>query len=157
MKRLISHQSFAVRFSYVASHLDDIKESSECSIKERMNIKVYSLAKKALIQAHMFGKYFDGNFPSEDFTIVTDRKVTGPAKLALEEYWGRIEAKCIFDTKHIVHAHDFVSIWWTGIRLAMQNYPKIFCIFVSKQVSGWCGSNSKISLWDSSISNTCPN
>ncbi len=24
-------------------------------------------------------------------------------------------------------------------------------------LSGWCGSNSKISLWDTSISNLCPN
>ena len=24
-------------------------------------------------------------------------------------------------------------------------------------LSGWCGSNSKISLWDTSISNVCPN
>ncbi len=35
--------------------------------------------------------------------------------------------------------------------------PKCFAFLYPKQVSGWCGSNSKISLWDSSISNTCPN
>jgi hypothetical protein len=39
----------------------------------------------------------------------------------------------------------------------MASYPKMFRIFVSKQVSGWCGSNSKQSLWDSTISNMCPN
>jgi hypothetical protein len=84
MKCLISHQPFAVQFLYLASHLDNIKEWSD-------------LAKKVLIQAHTSSEYFDGKFPSEDFIIVTDRKVTGPEKLALVEYWGRIEAKCIFD------------------------------------------------------------
>jgi hypothetical protein len=39
----------------------------------------------------------------------------------------------------------------------MASYDKMFRIFVSKQVSGWCGSNSKQSLWDATISNMCPN
>ena len=39
----------------------------------------------------------------------------------------------------------------------MASYLKIFQIFVPKQVSGWCGSNSKQSLWDTTISNMCPN
>ncbi len=128
MKCLISHQPFAVQFLYVASHLDKVKEWLECSMKEHMNIKVDSLAKKVLIQAHTSGKYFDGNFPSEDFTIITDHKVRDPAKLALEEYWGRIEAKRIFDAIHIVHAHNLDSVWWTGMRLVMESYPKMFRI-----------------------------
>ncbi len=33
----------------------------------------------------------------------------------------------------------------------------MFQVFVTKHVSGWCGSNSKCSLWDTSISNVCPN
>ena len=41
--------------------------------------------------------------------------------------------------------------------MAMASYPKMFWVFVSKQVSGWCGLNSKQSLWDTTISNMCPN
>jgi hypothetical protein len=112
MKCLIAHQPFAVCFLYVASHSDDIKEWSECTIQEQINIKVNKLAKKALIHAHLCSTYFDENFPLEDFTIYTNRKMTGPAKLSLEEYWGRAKAKQFFDAKHIVHALDFDSIWW---------------------------------------------
>jgi hypothetical protein len=39
----------------------------------------------------------------------------------------------------------------------MAGYPKMFQIFVTKQVSGWCGLNSKCSLWDTSINYICPN
>ena len=39
----------------------------------------------------------------------------------------------------------------------MDSYPKMFGIFIAKQVSGWCCSNSKQSLWDTSINNICPN
>jgi hypothetical protein len=41
------------------------------------------------------------------------------------------------------------------MKMAMDSYPKMFQIFVAKQVSGWCGSNSKQSLWDNSINNIC--
>ncbi len=85
MKFLIAHQPFAVHFLYATSHLDNIKEWSECTIKEGINIKVNKLAKKALIHAHLCSTYFDGNFPLEDFTIFTNRKVTGPDKLSLED------------------------------------------------------------------------
>jgi hypothetical protein len=39
----------------------------------------------------------------------------------------------------------------------MDSYPKKSRIFVAKQVSGWCGSNSKQSLRDTCINNICPN
>jgi hypothetical protein len=43
-----------------------------------------------------------------------------------------------------------ILILYGGLVCALQwkAIPKMFCIFVCKQVSGWCGSNSKISLWD---------
>jgi hypothetical protein len=84
-------------------------------------------------------------------------KVTGPIRLAIEEYWGRSAAMNFFDKKNIVSREDFDLIWWVGVRKVMAGYPKMFCIFITKQVSGWCGSNSKRSLWDTSISNVCPN
>ena len=35
-------------------------------------------------------------------------------------------------------------------------YPKPFRTFITKQVSGWCGCNSKLSLWEEKVINTCP-
>ncbi len=52
---------------------------------------------------------------------------------------------------------DFDTIWWPGVKAVMSTYPKMFLIFVAKQVSGWCGSNIKRLLWDTSINNICPN
>jgi hypothetical protein len=85
------------------------------------------------------------------------QKITGPIMTSLEANWGRAEAKRFFDFKHIVHSPNLDLIWWEGMRNAMASYPKMFYIFVTKQVSGWCGSNNKQSLWDTSISNVCPN
>jgi hypothetical protein len=38
----------------------------------------------------------------------------------------------------------------------MVGYPKTFQTFVAKEVSGWCGCNSKLSLWERNIVNKCP-
>jgi hypothetical protein len=48
MKQLITRQPFVIKFLYVQSHSDDIKEWSACTIKERMNIKVNHLAKNGI-------------------------------------------------------------------------------------------------------------
>ncbi len=159
MKNLIWHHKFFItKFLYVQSHTDDIKKLSECTNKELMNIVVDDLAQKALCRAHMSGEFFDGNYPSEDF-IVSMRgiKTTSPIRPALETHWGKTEAHHFFNFKNIVHTHNFDLIWWDGVNIAMASYPKMFQVFISKQVPGWCGSNSKQSLWETTISNMCPN
>ncbi len=38
----------------------------------------------------------------------------------------------------------------------MAGYPKTYRTFVTKQVSGFCGNNSKLSLWEEGVENKCP-
>jgi hypothetical protein len=123
-----------------------------------MNIIVNDLAQTALRNASLTNTFFDGIYPNDNF-IVTMRgiKTTGPIGTTLETLWGQKEAQQFFHIKNIVHAHNSDLIWWDGVGKAMASYPKMFKICVSKKVSGWCGSNSKQSLWDTTISNMCPN
>jgi hypothetical protein len=101
----------------------------------------------ALICAHAKDQYFDGHFPLEDFQMYTNGiKVTGQVKPALKEYWRRTTAKIFLDCKNIMPLEEFDTVWWTGVRKMMASYPKMLCLFITKQVSGWCGSNSKRSL-----------
>jgi hypothetical protein len=158
LKRYITNQPFSLKFMYVASHTDDIKRWKDCTLKERINIKVDLLAKRAILAGHASNIFFDGIFSSEEFRVYTkNKKVTGPIKTSLIEHWGQNVAKVFLDRKRIVPLSEFDSIWWDGMRMAMDSYPKMFRIFVAKQVSGWCGSNNKRSLWDSNIANICPN
>jgi hypothetical protein len=69
MKKLILCQPFVIKFLYVQSHTDDIKDWSECTIKECMNIKVDDLAKRALIHAHATNEFFVGIYSLDDFVI----------------------------------------------------------------------------------------
>jgi hypothetical protein len=76
--------------------------------------------------------------------------------LELEEYWGRSAAKTFFHEKQIVLSMHFDSIWLSGYNQAIFKYPKTFCSFITKQTPGWCGCNSKLSLWEDNIINKCP-
>ncbi len=111
MKRLITHQPFIIKFKYVVSHSDNRKDWASCTIKERLNIKVDHLAKQALLHAHLCNAYFDGCFPAEDFWVYTSGcKVIGPTNPSLKMHWGRSEAKCFLNFKHIVHTANFDTI-----------------------------------------------
>ena len=47
--------------------------------------------------------------------------------------------------------------WWSGYDWAISGYPEPFHTFITKQVSGWCGCNSKQSLWEETVINSrCP-
>jgi hypothetical protein len=83
------------------------------------------------------------------------KKITGSPRAEFEEYWGSM-AKKFFHEKKIVLVAHFESIWWFGYKKAMAGYPKTFHTFVRKQVSGWCGCNSKLLLSEEDVDNKCP-
>jgi len=67
------------------------------------------------------------------------------------------KARQIFSQKNIEATADFDLIWWAGVNHVMVSYTKMFGIFITKQVSGWCSSNNKLSIWDDEVDNMCPN
>ncbi len=68
-KNLVAAQPFCVWYKYVQSHADDTKRWQDCLLKEQINIKVDSLAKKALMAAHSIGKCIKSAFPNEQIWI----------------------------------------------------------------------------------------
>jgi hypothetical protein len=98
MKKLITRQVFTIKFVYVRSHTDKLKSLSECTQTELMNIIVDDLAQRTLRGTLSSGEFFDGIYPNEDFVItMRGAKITGPIRDALEQHWGRTEAKRFFD------------------------------------------------------------
>ncbi len=64
--------------------------------------------------------------------------------------------KGFFHDKETISSAHFDSVWWLGYKRAISKYPKTFCTFITKQASGRCGCNSKLSLWEENIINKCP-
>ncbi len=82
--------------------------------------------------------------------------MTGSLRNELEDFWGRSTAKIFFHKKGIVPSAHFDSVWWLGYEQAISGYPETFRTFITKQVPGWCGCNSKLLLWEETIINRCP-
>ncbi len=115
------------------------------------------MQKKALKAAHCTGKFIGGIFPYEQsWVMMGGMKVTGPLCLELEEFRGHSAAKRFFNEKGIILSAHFDTVWWMGYDRVILGYPKPFRSFITKQVSGWCGCNSKLFLWVDNIVNKCP-
>ncbi len=144
-KNLISTQPFRVRYKYVQSHANDTKRWQDCSLNDWINIKVDRLAKKALMAAQSTDKCIESAFPNEQIWIsMGGGKVTGSLKSELEVFWGRSTAKKFFHKKGLVSSAHFDSVLLLGYEQAISKYPKTVRTFITKQVSGWCGYNSKL-------------
>ncbi len=157
-KNLVLIQPFTMKYKYVQSHADNLKKWQDCTLKEQINIRLDALARKSTEAAHSTGKFTESNFPNEEVWIeMGGKRITGSPRVELEEYWGQSMAKNFFHEKKIVLAAHFESIWWLGYKKAMAGYPKTFRTFVTKQVSGWCGCNSKLSLWEETSTANVPN
>jgi hypothetical protein len=138
-------------------HVDYTKKWQDCTLEECINIKVERLAKNALKAAHCTGPFIESSFPNEQLWITMGgRKVTGSLREELEEFWGCSTAKRFFHKKGIVSSSHFDSIWWSGYDWAMSGYPTPFRTYLTKQVSEWCGCNSKLSLWKKTAINRYP-
>jgi hypothetical protein len=88
-KNLVSSQTFHVQYKYVASHADNKKKWRDCSLKERININVDRLAKKALKAGHCMGQHIKSSFPNEQIWITLGgKKAIGSLRAELEEFWG---------------------------------------------------------------------
>ncbi len=64
-KNFVATHPFHVQYKYVQSHANDTKRWQDCLLKEQINIKVDSLAKKTLKAAISTGKCIESAFPNE--------------------------------------------------------------------------------------------
>jgi hypothetical protein len=52
-----------------------------------------------------------------------------------------------FLEKDIVCKEDFTLIWWEGLGTAIASYPKMYCVWLTKHVSGFCGNIIQLYYW----------
>ncbi len=88
-KNIVSKQSFSVKYKYVQSHADDSKKWQDCTLKERINIRVDALAKKFLKARHSTEEYIESDFLNEEVIIqIGGKKITGLPRAGLDKFWG---------------------------------------------------------------------
>jgi hypothetical protein len=86
-----------------------------------------------------------GDFPFEVAKLkLSGKRVGGSQRRAIEYDWGYCSAQTLFAEKDIVCREDYSLIWWDGLGAVMARYPKIYCVWLTKHVSGFCGNNVQL-------------
>lgn len=143
-------------YNHVQSHQDDIHLIDELPIPQQLNVLADALAKQALGTAHSTKCYNKPEYPGETIRIYLDGgKVTSSPKSALYSSWGARTARKFFDKRQIIRTNDFHLIHWDNLHKTMDSLPKMFQVWITKHVSGFCGNNRHLARLYSKIENRC--
>ena len=135
-------------WEWVEGHAVERKGRRHSSLPERLNDQADRLAKTALLSAIAGGHVMTGNFPFEVVKIeISGKRVCGSPRQALEADWGYRSARKLFHDKDILCKDDFHLVWWDGLADAMARYPKMYRVWLTKHVSGFCGNNVQQYYW----------
>jgi hypothetical protein len=143
-------------YVHVQSHQDDRHSIDTLSVPQKLNVLADSLAKHALVSAHNTQSYSKPEYPGETVRIRLDGcKVTSSVKSALYSSWGSRIARKFLDKRNLVRESAFHLIHWDNLSKTMDSLPKMFQVWVTKHVSGFCGTHEHLARLYSSTDNCC--
>jgi hypothetical protein len=80
----------------------------------------------------------------------------GSHKNATNELWGEQVAQALYDKWGVVSKENFPFVYWKGMEHVMKSFPEMFCVWVTKHVSHFQGTNQQLSRIDKWVLNVCP-
>ena len=138
-----SSLSFKRIFSHVSAHQDDLKQWEELTRPEQLNCACDQAAKQAILSSAINGADTQQAFPLEPITFfIENNKITSGAGDPIRYATQMQEAKVLFDKLNVVEEEHFDSIAWDNVHQTLHSVPKMFQIFLCKQVFGVSAMNS---------------
>ena len=157
LRRSLSSSSLLIEYKHVYGHSDDKKSFSELSLPQQLNVMADLQAKESLLQHAAQGIVHKPHYPLEPVRIMLNgKKITASFRSALYKSWGARVAMELFQRRCIVSTYNFHSIAWPMVHKAMDSYPAMFCTWITKQVSGFNGTNKQLARIDVDKSHQCP-
>ncbi len=148
IKYLKSTNRTRTTWEWVEGHAVERKGRWHSSLPERLNDQADKLVKTALLSAIAGGHVMTGDFPFEVVKLeISGKWVRGSPRQALDSDWGFWSARELFHEKNILSRDDFHLVWWDGLAEAMARYPKMYRVWMTKHVSGFCGNNVQQYCW----------
>lgn len=150
--------SIPIQFAHVSAHMDDLLPWDQLSLAEQLNCMCDSLAKSALQKGSEDGYHDKSNMlPCELTAVVFDvgKASSDPAEY-LRQSLGRREAR-----NFLVHEKDwsynqFDMVDWDALHDTLVSKPVSFCLWLSKQHSGFCATGSFMKSCKMSNDDRCP-
>jgi len=157
LKRLVATAPVRPRLKHVYGHQDDHVEYEKLDDLAQTNVDADRYASEDLEESVASGRYITGPLPFDDIGVsVGSHLVTGSPTQAIWHHWGHKEARRLFHERGIVDRRYFNLIVWDGVESAMKGFPEMFRIWVTKQVSHFCGTNRQLSRIHTDVKNVCP-
>jgi hypothetical protein len=157
-KRLVRDAPFRCKMFHVYGHLDQLLRWEELTLEEQVNVECDHLAEDALLAGAESGVFIDRVLPDEDLVVrVGGEKVSGATTAVITRHWGDHVARQHYHDRGIVHWDLFPTVYWDGVEKVMKKVPEMFSVWVTKQVSGFCGTNHMLSVMYGDVVDRCPN
>jgi hypothetical protein len=158
-KKLVRDAPYKCRMYHVFGHLlDEILSISELTTEEIVNICCDHMAEEALrlsVQSH---RYISRVFQGEDLVLCVDgEKISGATTPAISRHLGDEQAREHYHSKGILDRVLFDEVYGDGIEQVMKQSPTMFGVWVTKQVSGFCGTNHILNTIYGTEADVCPN
>jgi hypothetical protein len=149
--------SFGRLFSHVSAHKLDHFRWEELTRPEQLNEQCDSGAKQAIYDFDPDEGGQTQPLPLEPICVfVGDKKMTSDTGDCIRFHGHRNLAKGIFSKRHILPHDAFDQVDWPNVHKALHHVPRLFALFVCKQVMNIAGTNSRLSKHEPSRSPLCP-
>jgi hypothetical protein len=157
-KRLVRDAPFRSRMFHVYGHLRELLEWDEMTLEEQINDECDQLAGEALAACAQTHDFIERVFPDEDLVVSVDgQKISGATTPAITRHWGDQVARQHYNDMGIIPWDLFDLVYWDGVEKLMNKVPEMFSIWVTKQVSGFCGTNHMLNAIYGNVVDVCPN
>ncbi len=145
LKSLVSSNGVHTHWEWVEGNAVESRGWRQCTLAKKLNYYANKFAELAFQSAISGSNIISGNYPLKLISVLTSgMRVMGLPCLALEKHRGYKIARDLYSNKQIVHETNFHLIWWEGIKAVMDDYPRMYQVWITKHVLEFCGTNMQI-------------
>ena len=159
IRKLKSLIPVKLTIEHVTGHQDKTKNFGDLDRMSQLNVEVDNEAKRYLRHRirHERCGFTQSSMEKEGWRCyVYGKKVTkNPTELLRRGYWGR-STLLYFDKHDSLDESAFDLVDWDSMYDAMHSFPDLYRMWVTKHVTGWCGTNRKLYLWEQRTDDICP-
>ena len=164
-----------MQYEWVPSHQDKYKLWHQLPIEQQLNCMCDTLAKKAVADSLHKQPRLAGTqlLPREKAAVVIDGvKQTSDVAKAARFFLGHQEAEKLYTAP--IQPRDeqgrrpkssglgwsreaFRAVDWKTLTECLRSKPQMYQLWLSKQSSGFCGTQDMVARWDATSDGKCPN
>ncbi len=151
-----SNLSFLQIFSHVKAHQDDGRKYGDLLREAQLNYQMDYLAKKAIHEAPPTQDAATQHFPLEPLCVFLGKNKLTSDKGERLKFWVHKQlARARFHEDNVLHSHQFDKVDWDIVHTALHRVPRIFQIWVCKQIMDIAPANGN-RPWKRSLCPFCP-